>query len=50
MLLTIKMNYKGYGEYSLLDPFVVGTFPLDPHSHGHPTFQQAKKATPPLQK
>ena len=40
---TVKINDQGCGEYSLLDGFVLVVLPLDPHTHGHPTSQQAKK-------
>ena len=46
-LSFIKINNQGYGEYSLLDAFAIGALPLDPHTYGHPTFQQAKKTSPP---
>ena len=49
-LSTIKIKNQGYGEYSLLDAFVVGALPLDPHTYGHPTFQQEKMTSSPPQK
>ena len=49
-LSIVKINYKGYGEYSLSVAFVVGAFPLDPHTYGCPTSQKEKKNSPPPQK
>ena len=49
-LSTIKINNQGCGEYSLSDAFAIGMLPLDPHTYGHPTFQQEKKTTSPPQK
>ena len=49
-LSTVKINYKGCGEYSLSATFAMGAFPLDPHTYGYPTSQQEKKSSPPPQK
>ena len=49
-LSTIKINNQGCGEYSLSNAFVVGALPLEPHTYGCPTSQQAKKTSPPPQK
>lgn len=46
-LSTVKINNKGYGEYSLLDVFAVGALPLDPHTHGWPTYHKAQETPPP---
>ena len=46
-LSTIKINYKGCGEYNLSYAFVTGAFPLDSHTYGRPTFQQEKNLPPP---
>lgn len=48
-LSTIKINNQDYGEYSLLDAFLVCALPLDPHTYGHPTSQQEKKTSSPPQ-
>ncbi len=42
-LSTVKINYKGCGEYNLLDAFFMSVLPLDPHTCECPTYQKAKK-------
>ena len=49
-LSTIKISYKGYGEYNLLDAFSMDAFPLDSHTYGCPNFQQTRKTLPSPQK
>lgn len=41
-LSIVKINYQGCGEYSLLDAFVVGALPLDPHTRARQTYQGPK--------